>query len=113
MPLLNDAQRAQLLANGESRARDQSFDPFPVVKVYTPDAGASWLLMSLDAHGDRAFGLCDAGLGNPELGDISLAALETMQGPRGMRAAADPHFKPRHRLSAYLSAARKDGSIND
>jgi len=50
-----------------------------VVKLYTPNAGATWLLSELDAEG-IAFGLCDLGLGFPELGYVSLAELEAFRG---------------------------------
>jgi len=117
MPLLNDAQRTRMLSNGamrgEMRARSEAFDPFPVVKLYTLDAGAVWLLTDLDSDGDRAFGLCDAGIGCPELGDVHLTALEAMRGPRGMRVVADPDFAPSRTLSAYFAAAVRDGAIND
>jgi hypothetical protein len=78
---------------------------------WTP--GGAWLLTELDADGDKAFGLCDAGTGSPELGHVSLSALEGVRGPRGMRIVADPHFKPRQTLSGYLADAQRDGSIND
>lgn len=113
MPLITDEQRAQMLANGAARARGETVDPRPVVKLYTLDAGAVWLLTDLDADGDRAYGLCDGGTGAPELGHVSLNALEAMRGPRGMRVVADAHFKPRQSLSAYAAEAARDGSIND
>ena len=113
MALLNDAQRVRMRSNGEARTRDRAFDPFPVVKLYTLDAGAAWLLTDLDVDGDRAFGLCDAGMGCPELADVSLAALEAMRGPRGMRVVVDPTFTPHQTLSAYFADAVKDGAVND
>jgi hypothetical protein len=113
MPFLTDEQRKQMLANGAAHVRDAAFDPRPVVKVYTLDAGAAWLLTELDPDGDQAYGLCDAGIGSPELGHVSLSALQNARGPRGMRIVADPHFKPRQALSAYLADAQRDGSIND
>lgn len=113
MTFLTDLQRTQMLANGAARARGEAIDPFPVVKLHTLDAGAVWLLVSLDADGDQAYGLCDAGTGFPELGTVSLSALEGVHGPRGMRIVADPHFKPRQSLSAYTAEAVRDGSIND
>ena len=113
MALLDNAQRARMLSNGEARMRDPAFDPFPVVKLYTLDAGAAWLLTDLALDGDRAFGLCDAGIGCPELGDVSLAALEAMRGPRGMRVVVDPRFTPHKTLSAYFADAVNDGSVND
>lgn len=113
MTFLTDDQRDQLLANGAARARGDTIDPLPVVKLYTLDAGAVWLLTALDADGDSAFGLCDAGTGSPELGQVTLSALEGVRGPRGMRIVADPHFKPRQTLSGYLADAERDGSITD
>ena len=113
MTFLTDEQRGRMLANGVARARGDAFDPLPVVKLYTLDAGAAWLLTELDADGDKAYGLCDGGTGSPELGQVSLSALEGVRGPRGMRIVVDPHFKPRQPLSGYLADARRDGSIND
>lgn len=113
MTFLSDLQRTQMLANGVARARGDSIDPYPVVKLHTLDAGAVWLLVSLDADGDQAYGLCDGGTGFPELGTVSLSALDGVRGPRGMRIAADPHFKARQPLSAYAAEAIRDGSIND
>lgn len=113
MPLITDEQRAQMLGHGAARARGETIDPYPVVKLHTLDAGAVWLLTDLDADGDRAYGLCDSGIGAPERGHVSLAALEGMRGPHGMRVVADPHFRARQALSAYVSEAIRDGSIND
>lgn len=113
MTFLTDEQRGRMLANGVARVRGETLDPLPVVKLYTLDAGAAWLLTELDAGGDRAFGLCDAGTGSPELGHVSLSALEGVRGPRGMRIVADPHFRPRQPLLGYLADAQRDGSIND
>ena len=113
MTLITAEQRTKMLANGVARARGETIDPYPIVKLHTLDAGAVWLLVSLDADGDQAYGLCDAGTGFPELGAVSLSALEGVRGPRGVRIVADPQFKPRQPLSAYATAALRDGSIND
>jgi hypothetical protein len=74
--LITDEQRAQLLANGRQSLVNDDFDPPPVVKLFTPDAGATWLLTEIDPDDhDHAFGLCDLGQGFPELGYVSLAEL--------------------------------------
>jgi len=113
MTFLTDEQRIRMLGNGAARAKDRAIDPYPVVKLYTLDAPASWLLTDLDADGDQAYGLIDAGTGFPELGQVSLSALAGVRGPAGLRVVADPHFAPRRSLSAYTAAALRDGSIND
>ncbi|WP_428610602.1 DUF2958 domain-containing protein [Sedimenticola sp.] len=57
--LITEHQRTQLLANGQAHAEGQDIDPPPVVKLFTPDAKATWLLTELDPEdGDTAFGLC-------------------------------------------------------
>ena len=47
-PLTTDQERAELLAHGQSRAAGLAIDPLPVVRLFTPDAHATWLLASLD-----------------------------------------------------------------
>ncbi|MBO9678477.1 MAG: DUF2958 domain-containing protein [Acidovorax sp.] len=47
-------------------ARDPDFDPVPAPKLFTPSAGATWLLTEI------AFGLRALGLGMPEIGWASL-----------------------------------------
>ena len=114
MALITDAQRQQLLANGQAAAAGKRRDPDPVVKLFTPDAHATWLLTELDpADGDTAYGLCDVGLGAPELAHIKLSDLEAIRGPNKLPVQRDLHFKPKHRLGEYFARARMDGSIND
>jgi hypothetical protein len=114
MALITDAQRQQLLANGQSAAEGKRGDPYPVVKLVTPDAHATWLLTELDpADGDTAYGLCDVGLGAPELAHVKLSDLEAIRGPNKLPVQRDLHFKPKHRLGEYVARARMDGSIND
>lgn len=113
MSFLSDEQRAVMLAHGAARQCGEVLDPWPVLKLHTLDAGAVWLLTELTADGDTAYGLCDAGLGQPELGSVKLSALADVRGPQGLRIVADPNFRPRQSLSAYLAEAQRDGSIND
>lgn len=114
MALITDEQRLQLLANGGSAAQGRCEDFYPVVKLFTPDAHATWLLTELDPGDvDTAYGLCDVGLGTPELAHVKLSDLETIRGPQSLPVERDLHFKPRLRLSEYAALAIKDGSIND
>jgi len=110
--LITDEQRAQLLANGRQSLEQENFDPAPVVKLFTPDAGATWLLTEIDPQDhDHAFGLCDLGLGYPELGWVSLAEIVALRGRLGLPVERDLHFRPEKRLSAYAREARLAGRI--
>jgi len=113
MAFLTLEQRRQMLANGEARARGEDTDPYPVLKLYTPDAGASWVLTALDADGDLAYGLIDVGTGFPELGMVSLKMLAGIKGPKGRPVAVEPGYKARKTLSAYVADAQRDGAVND
>jgi len=114
MSLLTNEQRDQLLANGRTAAQGMRGDPYPVVKLFTPDAHATWLLTELDpADADTAYGLCDVGLGAPELAHIKLSDLEAIRGPQGLPVQRDLHFKPRRSLSQYAALANTDGSVSD
>lgn len=100
--LITEEQRAQLLANGRRSIEHDGFDPTPVVKLFTPDAGATWLLTEIDPdEHDHAFGLCDLGLGCPELGWVSLAELATVRGRLGLPVERDLHFKATKPISTY------------
>jgi hypothetical protein len=117
MSLLTPAQRAQLLANGKANAARNAagqaeHDFIPVVKLFTPDAGATWLLTELDpGDQDTAFGLCDLGLGCPELGYVSLSELAAVRGRLGLPVERDQHFTADRPLSAYAAVAHEKGRL--
>jgi hypothetical protein len=113
MDLLTESQRARLLANGIARSRDASIDAYPVVKLITLDAHATWLLSELAPDGDTAYGLIDLGLGAPELGHVRLSDLAAIRGPNNIPVRQDLHFTARCTLSEYARQATEDGSIND
>lgn len=116
MELLTHELKAQLLANGRQQAAvrgtDDEIDFYPVVKLFTPDAGATWLLTEIDPdEPDLAFGLCDLGLGFPELGSVSLSELSAVRGRLGLPVERDMHFVARKPLSVYASEAAECGAI--
>jgi antirestriction protein ArdC len=109
MKLLTNTIREQLLRNGRIRqaledqpvpaeaGRNADPDFLPVVKLFTPDAGCTWLLSELDPEDpDIAFGLCDLGLGCPELGSVRLSELESVRGRFGLPVERDRYFRPSH-----------------
>ncbi|HEP6426268.1 TPA: DUF2958 domain-containing protein [Burkholderia cenocepacia] len=113
-PLVTVEQRAQLLANGEARAAGQGIDPLPVVRLFTPDAHATWLLAALDpADGNTAWGLIDLGIGMPALGTVKLSDLAGIVGPQQRPVLRDLHFHAARSLSEYVQLAQRDGSIPD
>ncbi|QQO14795.1 DUF2958 domain-containing protein [Bradyrhizobium diazoefficiens] len=106
--LLPDELKIRLFANALADERDH----FPVVKLFTPDAGATWLLVECDPdEPDRLFGLCDLGLGHPELGWVSLAEIEEIRGRLGLPVERDLHFTPDKPISVYAAEARAKGRI--
>ena len=116
MTLITKSLTEQLLANGRAqRARmdqgEDALDLMPVVKLFTPDAQCTWLLTELEPEGGLDFGLCDLGLGEPELGYVSLAELATVRGKLGLPVERDLHFEANKTISAYAEAARERGSI--
>jgi len=114
LPLVTADERARLLTHGQALAAVQRFDPLPVVRLFTPDAHATWLLAALDpADGDTAWGLCDVGIGMPELGTIKLSDLATIVGPQQMPVRRDLHFHAVRPMSEYLRLAQANGSVTD
>lgn len=109
---ITQADYAALLANGHRTAGGESIDPIPVVKLFTPDAQATWLLTGIDPDDeDIAFGLCDLGMGFPELGSVRLSDLATVRGRLGLPIERDEHFQADKSLGAYAEAARAVGYV--
>lgn len=116
MKLLTQDLRDRLLENGLTRrdwpADQPEPDLLPVVKLFTPDANATWLLTELDPDDpDIAFGLCDLGLGCPELGTVSLCELAAVRGPLGLPVERDLHYRATMTLSACAAEATRRGAI--
>lgn len=68
-------------------------------------------MTEIDEDEETAFGLCDLGLGCPELGYVSIAELKELSGPAGLTVERDRHFKATHTLSRYAEAARAHSAI--
>lgn len=107
--LIPSELHARLLANGARSARGEDHDPIPVVKLFTPDANAAWLLTELDPDDpDLAYGVCDLGLGTPKLDYVRLADLMALP---GQPIQCDIAFVADRPLSAYLRDAQMLGVI--
>jgi len=115
--LLTAEIKAHLLENGRKNAEriaedGNTVDFHPVVKLFTPDAGFTWLLSEIDPENeDLAFGLCDLGMGYPEMGSVSLAEIAALRGRLGLPVERDLHFEAAKSLTAYADEARLLGRI--
>lgn len=108
MQLFTQQQYAQLLDNGHNPDKDHA----PVVKLFTPDAGCTWLLSEIDPEDhNRAFGLCDLGLGFPEMGYVWLPEIKALRGRFGLPVERDLSFESLYPLSVYARAARSASMI--
>jgi hypothetical protein len=58
-----------------------------------------------------AFGLRDLGLGEPELGYVSLHELAEVRGPLGLPLERDLYFAPTRTIAAYADLAREHRRI--
>jgi hypothetical protein len=102
MRLIPDDLRPRLLANGANRDADH----VPVLKLFDPTGAATWLITEMDPEQpDILFGLCDLGMGFPELGSVSLTELESVTGRLGLGIERDLDFEGRFPLSVYAEAA--------
>lgn len=113
MELFTAEIEARLLENGRKNAEriaddGNTIDFHPVVKLFTPDAGCTWLLTEIDPEDpDIAFGLCDLGMGFPELGSVSLTELRDLRGKLGLPVERDLSFEADKSLTAYAAEASR------
>ena len=122
MNLITTAHRQKLLDNGRAQraALDQKQGAIgfePVVKIFTADGNATWLLTELEPNGYLAFGLCDLGQGEPELGYVSLHELAAARGSLGLYPSSAistsrrrERSRPTRSSPASIGASSPDGS---
>jgi hypothetical protein len=117
MKLLTKPILETMLANGRKqdplRGTEEEIDFKPVVKLFTPDANCTWLLTELEPDDpDIAFGLCDLGMGSPELGSVRISELEQVRGQLGLPVERDRHWTPKKTLLEYAREAWSIGRTN-
>jgi hypothetical protein len=106
MKLLTKEHEHKLLANGRKSATDSDFDPWPVVKLFTPWGAATWLVTEIDPEEpNRLWVLADLGLDCCEYGTVWLTELMELRGPLGLRVERDLGWKPQGPISAYIKAS--------
>jgi len=112
MILFTRAQFALLLQNGEAYNADPDFNPKPLVKLFNAIGSATWLIASVDPNNpDFAFGLCDLGMGCPELGSVSIEELSNYKGSLNLGIERDLHWEANKTLSEYATEARQHRQI--
>ena len=104
MQLMTKEIKTKLLRNGDVTNRGN--DHRPVVKFFG-GSSCTWLITEMDSFDDDTmFGLCDLGLGYPELGNVSLSELQSIKFPPfGLGVERDLHFKADRTLSQYHNEA--------
>lgn len=112
MKLITKEIEQTLRRNSEQQALSGECDHMPALKLFNPCGAATWLITEMDDDG-RLFGLCDLGMGSPELGYVSLEEIEEYRGPLGIGIERDRWFTASAPISAYTEAAREKGRIID
>lgn len=66
-----------------------------IARFFTPDAQCTWWITEGTREGNDwcLFGLCDLGLGFPELGMVMLSELENLRGNMGLPVERDRYWQ--------------------
>ena len=105
MKLITDEIKAKLASNKGDANVDK-----PYLKLFNPAGSGTWLITEI-VDEDTLFGLCDLGMGFPELGYVSLQELESVTLPFGLKIERDMYFTPDKTLSEYVELARQHQEI--
>lgn len=102
--LFTPEQYQQLIENGKEE--NFSKNHHPVVRLHILFTGCQWLLTELDPDNPHiAFGLCDLGMGFPELGYVDLDEVKAVKSVP-FPVMRDVFFKGKYPISVYADAAR-------
>lgn len=122
MKLLTKAIREKLLENGkltevaQIKGEDEP-DHKPVVKFFNPYGAGTWLITEAERDEETddliMFGLCDLGVGFPELGNVSLNELSSLRFRGGLGIERDKYWEGTKPLSLYAEEAMLHGSIRE
>lgn len=105
--LTNDIREA-LLQNGQKLKVAQTLQEENLVPViFVEHEHAKWLLVSIDpSYPYMAYGLCDLGMGYPELGSVELQPLIDLA-----HKSKEWDSAPKYPILEYLSLAKVAGCI--
>ena len=106
MKLITKEIRAKLAKNKGDANVDK-----PYLKLFNPYGGGTWLITEIAPDG-MMFGLCDLGMGFPELGYVHLKELEDLRVPPfDMPIERDMWFTPDKTLAEYADEAKENQGI--
>lgn len=108
--------REKMTENARDMLKGREDDHPPIVKLFSIAGSATWLLSELNPMEPTiAYGLCDLGMGSPELGYVSLEELESIQHPSLPipLIVRDEHFEADELMSVYVEAARQHQGITE
>ena len=110
MKLVTKAIEQKLIKN-YNLPDERKKDLKPVVKFFTPFAQCTWLITEYAPEYNEFFGLCDLGLGFPELGYVSREEIEFVRKLGLNDIERDRGFKADKTLAEYAEIARVRGMI--
>lgn len=117
--LMPEEAYLRMLRNAREIEENPAADHVPVVKLHIPVIPEGhrpvWLLTEINPDDDDiAFGLCDLGMGFPELGYVSITELVSVRNRAGLpMVEREEPFDPSHPISVYVEAARMCQQITE
>jgi hypothetical protein len=111
MKLYTKSELDKMKKNWEDSQKTGNDDHKPVVKWFNPVGAATWLISAIDESEEIAFGLCDLGMGEPELGYVSVPELKSIRLRFGLGIEKDRHITFDKPLLEYARVANIKGSI--
>jgi len=110
--LLLQEHRAKMQANW-CLPDNQKSNLEPVVKLFHAYGAGTWLFTEYDEASDQLFGLCDLGMGFPELGYACLGELQNMRNKMGWQMIErDIHWSAKMSLGEYADLACREQAIS-
>lgn len=112
MKLITKEIEKKLLKNNEMHEKFRK----PHLKLFSPVGSGTWLISeiqsgSIEQGNAIFFGLCDLGMGEPEMGAVSMQELASVRLPFGLGIERDLHWEPTKTLLEYAQEARAQGRI--
>lgn len=114
--LIPQELQEKMIENAWDVLKGRGSDHPPIIKLFSIAGNATWLLSELSPFEPTiAYGLCDLGMGFPELGYVSLEELESIQHPSLPipLIVQDEHFDAEYLMSIYAEAARQHQCITE